>query len=91
MIYYEIKKDSLIRKDFVTKSLIYYAKTIKKNNYKMIRLFYIWKFGKKVITEYNINSDIIVVNQIINSINNLNIESKMSEDNKEKYDTESKN
>ena len=45
---------------------------------------------KKVITEYNNNSDTIVVNEIINSINNLNIESKLSEDNKEKYDTESK-
>ena len=45
---------------------------------------------KKVITEHNNNSDINVVYEIINSINNLNIESKLSEDNKEKYDTKSK-
>ena len=90
MINYEIKKDSLIRRDFETKSLISYAKTIKKSNYKWLDYSTFENLEKKVITEYNNNSDINVVNEIINSINNLNIENKLSEDNNEKYDTESK-
>lgn len=48
------------------------------------------KILKKIRTEYNNNSDINVVNEIINSINNLNIESYLPKDNKEKFDTESK-
>ena len=72
-INYEIKNNSLIRKDFVTKTLIAYSKTLKKNKYTWLDYSSFENLQKKIIAKANNTLEDNEINNIINSINNLNM------------------
>ena len=68
IVNYETKSENIIRKDYVTKSLITYSKTIKKNKYEWLKYEKIKELEKKTILESNDNIEINVV-KYLNSNN----------------------
>ena len=80
-INYEIKNNSLIRKDFVTKTLIAYSKTLKKNKYTWLDYSSFENLQKKIIAKANNTLEDNEINNIINSINNLNLIDDQTQEN----------
>ena len=65
---YEIKKEKIIRHDYITKSLIYYSKGIKKNQYNWLDYATFKNIEQKIIKDENNNLEI---NNIINIIKTI--------------------
>ena len=68
---YETPKEKITRHDYITKSLVYYSKTIKKNKYKWLDYETFKNIEKKIITEENAGMEINNVINIIQSINKI--------------------
>ena len=69
---YELKKDSIIRKDYVSKALLKFVKEIDYNNYKWIEYDTFKKEEFKILKESN-NMNVKVIDNLNESLNNLNI------------------
>ena len=76
LLNYETKNESIIRKDYVTKSLILYVKTIKKGKYEWLKYEQIVELEKKIINGENNKVHINVINELIKSINNIDLNNK---------------
>ena len=79
--YNELKKNDIPRKDYITKTLVYYADTIKDNNYSWLEYDKFKEMEKKIITESNNKYNEDQINEIINSINGLNLKENSNENN----------
>ncbi len=73
---YELKQESLKRKDYVIKTLLKFVDEIVYNNYKWIEYDIFRKAQFKIITESNKNIDSHAVEDLIESLNNVNIKKK---------------
>ena len=74
IINYKIKKEKIIRKDFVTRALIEYSKKIKNNKFEWLKYDEFKNIEKKIIKE-SINSlDVNDIIGLINSLNNLELD-----------------
>ena len=69
----EIKKNDLIRKDYVTKTLINYANNIKNKKYKWLEYIRFIKLEKEIINKNGI-SESNAINNLIDELNALNLE-----------------
>ena len=69
----EIKKNDLIRKDYVTKTLINYANNIKNKKYKWLEYKRFIKLEKEIINKNGI-SESNAINNLIDELNALNLE-----------------
>ena len=74
---YEIKKEKIIRHDYVTKSLIQYAKSIKKNRYNWLDYATFKNMEKKIIKDENKNMESDNIINIIKAINKMDINEKL--------------
>jgi hypothetical protein len=89
LINYKSKKDSIIRKDYVTKTLIKYCKNIKKDKYHWLKYEEFKYLEEKLIKENNQNMEIDAVNDLIKTINNLELnEDDNYQNNDDKIDLE---
>jgi len=70
---YETKSDKIIRKDYVTKSLIEYTKSLENKDFIWLTYEKFKIIEKKIIEKENKNINADVVKDLIESINNLNI------------------
>ena len=80
---YETKINTIKRKDYITKSLICKAKTLQKNKYKWLSYDDIVELEKKTINEENKDININIVEELIKSINNINLDNENSNNNNE--------
>ena len=71
---YEIIKDNILRKDYVTKTLLEYVKDIKKNDYEWLTYEKFKTLEKEVIKKCNNSLDIDVIEELINSLNDLHVD-----------------
>ena len=69
----EIKENDLIRKDYVTKTLINYANNIKNKKYKWLEYKRFIKLEKEIINKNGI-SESNAINNLIDELNALNLE-----------------
>ena len=91
---YETPKEKITRHDYITKSLVYYSKTIKKNKYKWLNYETFKNIEKKIITEENAGMEINNVINIIQAINKIDLNEKIDiklNFNEEDFNNESKN
>ena len=63
---YELKKESIVRKDYVTKTLLKYVEEIDYNNYKWIEYDSLEKGEFKIIKEANNIIQIKVIDDPLN-------------------------
>ena len=70
---YEIKCNNIIRKDYITQTLIDLAKKTKYNNYKLITYDEFLELEKNVIKLINNDIEINVLKELIASVNNLDL------------------
>ena len=70
---YEIKCNDIIRKDYITQTLIDLSKKTKYNNYKWITYNEFLELEKNVIKLINNDIEINVLKGLIASVNNLDI------------------
>ena len=71
---YQTLKENILRHDYVTKALIYYSKTTKKNEYTRIDYQSFKSIEHKIIMDENANIDIDNINNIIKSVNKLELD-----------------
>ena len=71
---YQTLKENILRYDYVTKALIYYSKTAKKNEYTRIDYQSFKSIEHKIIMDENANIDIDNINNIIKSVNKLELD-----------------
>jgi len=91
---YETPKEKITLHDYITKSLVYYSKTIKKNKYKWLDYETFKNIEKKIITEENAGMEINNVINIIQAINKIDLNEKIDiklNFNEEDFNNESKN
>ena len=77
---YEIKKEKIIRHDYVTKSLICYSKSIKKNKYNWLDYDTFKNIEQKIIKEENNKLEVNNINNIISIINKLDLNENKVDD-----------
>ena len=65
LINYESKRDQIIRKDYVTKTLLNYSRSIKYNEYRWITYEDFKKMEENVIKNSNKNLNIDAVNELL--------------------------
>ena len=71
---YQTLKENILRHDYVTKALIYYSKTAKINEYTRIDYQSFKSIEHKIIMDENANIDIDNINNIIKSVNKLELD-----------------
>ena len=90
----KLRKEKITRHDYITRSLVYYSKTIKKNKYKWLNYETFKNIEKKIITEENAGMEINNVINIIQAINKIDLNEKIDiklNFNEEDFNNESKN
>ena len=92
---YELKKESIVRKDYVTKTLLKYVEEIDYNNYKWIEYDSFKKEEFKIIKKTNNNLKVEAIDDLIESLNNLNIKKEKNlierDNGDDLFDNEEKN
>ena len=72
----ELKKDTIKRKDFVTRTFIKIAKKVKYNEFTWIEYDYFKKIETDIIKDSNNSLEVNALYDLIESLNNLNIKSE---------------
>lgn len=74
IVNYQTLRENILRYDYVTKALIHYSKTAKINEYTRIDYQSFKSIEHKIIMDENANIDIDNINNIIKSVNKLELD-----------------